>query len=279
MSELYDKLKSGEITPAQYQKEMRKEQLKNLGFEREIDWRNAKAIDEGFESHMDKVNKRLQKQGYNGLADKQKQDAQKQGYKSHPDKIAIQNGLSGNTEYVRNKRHEQGINKPMNENPECSAYLGCYIGEPILEYIYNIIERKQYGNIGYDYLCNKNYKIDVKAVCLDTTKNRWEYHIYKNKVADYFLLLAFDNRHDLNLLHVWLFKGTTKIKNQMGNEKLNNKASFSIMNITRSLCDFYDYEKTYELEHSGKMDTIKQRIEEIKITQTEVLNSIVCIMC
>ena len=274
MSELYDKLKFGEITPAQYQKKMRKIQLKSLGFEREIDYRDEKAREEGYESLIDKMNKKAQLEGYKSFADKQKCKAQKEGFKNHPDKIAKKMGLSGEAEYVRNKRHALGINKPMEENIECSAFFGCCVGEPLLEIIYKTVERMPYGMTGYDYVCNKKYKFDVKSMCLDT-KKRWHFNILKNKIADIFLLLGFDNRYDMNLLHVWRIKGNNRIKNKNGTKLMNEKTTLSIWNTTRSLTDFYEYEITYELEKDGKLDKVKEKIEETKKKYMESKNKMV----
>ena len=41
----------------------------------------------------------------------------------------------------------------------------------------------------------------------------WRYGINKNKIADYFLLLAFNNREDLEPIHQWLIPG--KILNHL----------------------------------------------------------------
>lgn len=59
-------------------------------------------------------------------------------------------------------------------------------------------------NIGYDFLINNKCKLDVKGSCI--CDGSWHYIIKKNKIANYFLLFAFDNRIDLNILHIWLVK-------------------------------------------------------------------------
>jgi len=60
------------------------------------------------------------------------------------------------------------------------------------------------GNPGYDFLCSKGYKIDVKSATKSKSRNGWMFKISKNRIADYFLLLAFDNRENLNPQHLWL---------------------------------------------------------------------------
>ena len=93
-------------------------------------------------------------------------------------------------------------------NRYCANFLGIHIAEQILSKIFKNIERMPNCNIGFDLLCGLNYKIDVKSSCFQKRKpNRWQFGIKQNKIADYFLCLAFDNRNDLNPLHIWLIPG------------------------------------------------------------------------
>jgi len=63
-------------------------------------------------------------------------------------------------------------------------------------------------NPGYDFVCSRGYKIDVKSSTRSTRyPNTWTFHINKNTTADYFLCIAFDNRADLNPEHMWLIPG------------------------------------------------------------------------
>ena len=65
-----------------------------------------------------------------------------------------------------------------------------------------------YNNKGFDFICDKGYKIDVKSSCFLTSRpNMWAFKIRYNTIADYFLCLAFDNRKDLNPAHIWLIPG------------------------------------------------------------------------
>lgn len=261
-TKVYPLLKDGEIT----KQENHKAWLHKLGYEREIDYRNATAIDEGYLSYLDKLDKKAQFEGYKGFADKQKCKAQKEGFKSHPDKIAIKQGLSGNTEYVRNKRHALGINKPMDENIECSMWMGYIVGECLLSNLFNLAERCKYNNPGYDWVCNHQFKIDVKAVCLED-KNRWNFHIKANKEADYFLLTGFDkHREDLNPLHIWLIKGTDIITNNSGTFTLNERKKLSITNDIKYM---RPYEK-YEL--LDKLELLKEACRKFKESHFNIKN-------
>ena len=165
-------------------------------------------------------------------------------------------GFKDFNEYKRNKNHESGRSQSMSENKECSSYLGVNIGEKYLSKIWDKLIRMPYGNKGFDWLCGKGLKIQGKTACISNSKiistNGCENHydvfnfdINKNKIADYFLLLAFDNRIDLNPLHIWLIKGTEII----GNRKFNDKQTFKIFNTKKSLSKYKKYELTDKLEH------------------------------
>ena len=95
----------------------------------------------------------------------------------------------------------------MSENKTCSMYLGVHIAEHVLSKVFKNVTRMPNGNQGYDFICNKGMKIDVKSSTLRISKIRaplWFFNINRNKVADYFLCLAFDNRESLTPLHLWL---------------------------------------------------------------------------
>lgn len=117
--------------------------------------------------------------------------------KANPDKVKAEH-----TRYNR-KRGQ----RPMNENKECSTFLGVHIAERVLGHVFKDVEVMPYGNHGYDFICNHGKIIDVKSAC--KCKNiSWAFHIGRNMIPDYFLCLAFDNREDLNPLHVWLLTGS-----------------------------------------------------------------------
>ena len=100
--------------------------------------------------------------------------------------------------------------KLMYENKNCSTYLGVVIGERLCKHLFKDVKVMPYCNPGFDIICNKGMKIDVKTVCLSTNNNNWyswKFNIKNNKLADYFILVAFDNRRDLNVLHMWMIPG------------------------------------------------------------------------
>ena len=123
-------------------------------------------------------------------------------------------------EEIRERERLRKGQLPMNENKFCSSYLGVVIAERLCRHLFKDVEMMSYGNTGFDIICNKGKKIDVKSSCIrsNTNKNpRWGFHIENNTTADFFILVAFDNRTDLNPLHMWMNPG----------KEINNQGSVS----------------------------------------------------
>lgn len=106
-------------------------------------------------------------------------------------------------------RHRTGRQLPMNENKRCSSFLGVFVAERVLSHVFKNVQKMPYGTPGYDFICGRGHKVDVKSACRshDGIHDRWKFHIFKNRVAEYFLCLAFDNREDLNPGYMWLIPG------------------------------------------------------------------------
>jgi len=117
--------------------------------------------------------------------------------KNNPEKVKAQN--------TRANRKRGNI--PMSENKECSSHLGVYYVERVLSNIYPDAIRMPYGNPGYDIICNRGKKIDVKSGCILKNQNGWMFNIKYNTIADYFACIAFDNRIELNPLYMWMLPG------------------------------------------------------------------------
>jgi hypothetical protein len=116
-------------------------------------------------------------------------------------------------------------------NKDCPTWLGNK-AEIVLMSMFKKVEKMPTMNPGFDFLCGKGYKIDAKSACL--TKNRansWIFRIRYNKIADFFLCLAFDNRKDLNPLHIWLIP----------RDKVSHLSCLQISETT--LSKWIDYEK------------------------------------
>lgn len=97
----------------------------------------------------------------------------------------------------------QKISIPKNRN--CTNYLGC-IAEELLARTFKDVRRMPPNNKGFDIICNKDLKIDIKSSATGY-KGYWMFNICKNTIADYFLLIAFESRKNLIPVHVWLIPG------------------------------------------------------------------------
>ena len=113
--------------------------------------------------------------------------------------------------YSSEYNHKQGIYQPMGKNRACSLFLGVCVAEKLLSKVFVDVKRMPNGTVGYDLICNRGKRIDVKSACTRFGKRRsgrWLFSILKNTIADYFLCVAFDDREQLNPLHLWLIPGT-----------------------------------------------------------------------
>ena len=114
-----------------------------------------------------------------------------------------------NVAAIKYRREVMGC-LPMSENKECPPYLGVVIAERLVNHLFKDVVRMPYGNIGFDFICANDKKIDVKSACVTLNHGKtpyWQFMIRKNTTADFFLLLAFNNRSDLEPLHQWLVPG------------------------------------------------------------------------
>ena len=103
--------------------------------------------------------------------------------------------------------HEVRGHIHMSENKTCAQYLGITVAERLVHEYFDDPIHMPNGHQGYDFICKNGFKIDVKSSCIQKPHNNWLFHINKNTIADYFLCIAFDNRTDLNVKHVWKFPG------------------------------------------------------------------------
>ena len=117
--------------------------------------------------------------------------------------------INKKTDYISFRtQFSKSSNDGYKNNKSCGDYLGIHISERILSHIYPNVQRMPHNNQGYDFICGKGFRVDVKSSCLRTQwQGNWVFHIGKNKIADYFLCLAFDDRKHLNPQHVWLIPG------------------------------------------------------------------------
>lgn len=181
---------------------------------------------------MDYLNYLAKRRGFDDISDYMRQRRAKNPERSR--------------EICRRSQYKTQGQHPMSENKTCSQYLGVHIAERILSKIFEKVTRMPFGNPGYDFICSRGFKIDVKSACVGLY-NRWNFNIDKNNIADYFLFLVFDDRANLKPLHIWLIKGTeiVGVKNKY---RLNTRKILHIWNTSESLAAYKKYEQTDKLE-------------------------------
>jgi len=149
------------------------------------------------------------------------------------------------------ERHRRNGVKPMSENKECASYLGVHIAEQMLSEVFKDVKRMPNNHPGYDFICNNDKKIDVKASCLGRGKNGksdyWDFSIKRNGIPDYFLCIAFDDRENLNPLHLWLIPS----------EKVKHLSSAFIAVTRLNKWDMYRLE--IEFPGSSNQEVVRRR--------------------
>ena len=123
----------------------------------------------------------------------------------------------------KDKIREKRGSISMYENKNCASYLGVVVAERLCKHLFKDVEVMPHNNTGFDIICNKGMKIDVKSASTTFTgKNKkypqWQFNIDHNTIADFFILVTFDNRIDLNPLHLWMIPG----------KKLNHQVKASV---------------------------------------------------
>lgn len=179
---------------------------------------------------------------YHETHKKQIQQRQKQHYASNRDKIRERQRRYYHTHY----------DKPASENKQCFMFLGVHVAERVLSKVFKDVERMPYGNVGFDFFCNQGKKIDVKSTCTrthDKWSDSWGFHIGNNRTADYFLCIAFDNREDLNPLHIWLIPA----------EAINHQKSASISKSALSKWDKYKLDINKVIACCDSMKHVKSK--------------------
>jgi hypothetical protein len=131
--------------------------------------------------------------------------------------------------------HKNGRCKPMTENKMGSQYLGVCVTEELLSKYFKNVKHLSYNNPGYDFICENEFKIDAKSSVIrkDTKFGTYRFQIRKNTIADYFVCIGFDNRIDLNPLHIWIIPG----------KDINMLTGIAISNNERGLKKWSLYEK------------------------------------
>ncbi len=149
---------------------------------------------------------------------------------------------------ISSKSYSLGITS-MKINKKCGMFLGCHVAEKVLGHVFKDVKRMSSNNKGYDFICNKGFKIDVKSSCLHK-KNNYQFSIKYNKIADYFLCIGFDNRETLNPQHIWLFKSNDISINDKAKRIFKNINGLTIKNNPDNLLLYSKYELTDKLKET-----------------------------
>lgn len=196
--------------------------------------------------------------------------AKKRGFHSYEDylnSVALRRGFICYWEYEQVWQCYPGMPSPIKENRKDRRFIGIYIGENAVAKIYEASKRMPYFNPGYDIICPKGYKIDVKSTVL-SRYNTFGFAINKNKIADYFALVAFNNIIELIPIHIWIIKSDENIDGKT----VNQLYKLAIINEPRYLDKYSKYEKL------DKLDILKNLCKEfgaenkIEINDDNVIN-------
>lgn len=120
-------------------------------------------------------------------------------------------------------------------NRECADFLGVTVAERVLSKVFKNVTVMPHGHPGYDFRCARDYLVDVKSATMNKDKPYWGFSIRKNPIPDYFLCLAFDDRQNLNPMHIWLIPGSV----------INHLAGLSVS--VGTLAKWQQYELTDKL--------------------------------
>lgn len=148
-----------------------------------------------------------------------------------------------NTDHVgiNSSYRKTNTNGGSKTNKKCALYLGVTVVEKVLSKVFKNVKRMPNGNKGYDFICGKGFKIDVKSACSRHVHKKycdsWQFGIKRNMIADYFLCMAFDNRDNLNPKHIWLIPG----------KDVNDKTGIFISERQIKKWDYYKINKIGEI--------------------------------
>lgn len=169
-------------------------------------------------------------------------------------------GFKDSSEQSKVNLWKRGKVRPMSQNKDCSSYLGIELGEKIigrysLPILFdNIIKEMPNNCPGYEFIVIGDFKVNIKCRCLQFQGERtpfWNFSIRYNKVTDYFLLIGFDSRKNLEPKYAWLIHKNELVK--IGKDHKNirplwNRDGLVITNANEYLKYFKKYNVTDKLK-------------------------------
>lgn len=206
--------------------------------------------------------------------------------KKRVNEMAKRFGFKDYNEYIRKERNEykrnwkrqyrwnKGISEPMEFNESCPSYFGVSFGEELfrrfLLTIFEHVKKTGYIDKGIDFICkspkyefvdkhlqfklerDKEYSMQLKVRRLQSVSmgnDNFHFPINYNHIPDYFILVGFNNREDLNPAHIWLIYKDDIIRGR----KFWRRNSFSVVNVPQHIIEFEKYELKDELEIINKL--------------------------
>lgn len=139
-----------------------------------------------------------------------------------------------------------------------SLRFGLYIEQTIARTFGSVAE--PHNNPDIDFVCPQGYKIQVKVSSMRYSYGKypnWAFDINKNKIADYFILVAVNNSEDIDKenfkpLHIWMMKGYL----------LNRKSGTGISPSRISKWNKYSIMEEYENKFVTCCNTIKKKKDD-----------------
>lgn len=173
-------------------------------------------------------------------------------------------------EWTRKWAHDTGRSISMSENKDCASWLGVNEGEPLFEKflkkIFEYVEKTDYLDGGIDFNCKKPRQefinkyphlelnklrdeectLQLRIRCLTFYKNcdwsGWKFNLDNNN-SDFTILCGYDNRDNLEPVHIWMFYKNNIIRN----EEFWKKKFLTITDTPNSIKQFEKFELKEEL--------------------------------
>lgn len=277
---------------------------KKKGFKNYYDYRKHLAREKGFSNYTDYVNSLSQKRGFGSYHEEyvSKIGFKSQGeyrkhlftkktgrkfvdivkrlndwahdkgfkdYREYLDVVAIGRGFTCYEEYVKVWMYYPGMINHLTENRSTKNFIG-YIAECGVSKIFDNVMRMPYANPGYDFICDRGQKIDVKGAILNQ-HNQFSFHIRYNHITDYFVLIGFNDILKLEPLHIWLIKSGEIIQEL----SINDRHILHIPNTNKYIEKFKKYELSDKLEKlkSSCIDFNNKHTENVP-TRAQIYESI-----
>ncbi len=222
----------------------------------------------------------LELKGTNELLDNWAIDKGYKDYDEYLDLIAIGRGFTCYEEYDKIWEYYPDMPDPIRENRKNTRFIGVYIAESSVNKLFEGSQRMRLRNPGYDIICNKGYKIDVKASTLSAT-NTFGFHIHENRIADYLILIGYNNIIELKPLHIWIIGSEDIIRDypihdwymlNVPNEPIHIEYLQKYERIDKldelgEICD--EFNSKHKIDMNDRTPTRHQIIESIRLLLLE----------